>query len=121
MCNMPQTKKKSWIPENGCPVRKKCMEVIPFTDSGVNMFGPEHKRHATLFTCFYSSAIGIKLTNTIDADSFIMGICIFQVRKGAINMATNFLGPNNKLQKALKDIDNDLLNFENVLRGNIFN
>ena len=73
---------------------KRCMEAAPFTYSGVNMFGPifirerqsDLKHYAALFTCFSSCAVHIKITNTIDADSFIMALHRFLARRGSVRL-----------------------------------
>ena len=56
------------------------------------MFGPilirerrsDLKHYAALFTCFSSHAVHIKITNTIDADSFIMVLHRFLARRGSV-------------------------------------
>ena len=97
---------------------KKCMEAAPFTYSGVYMFRPilirerrsDLKRYAAFFTCFSSRAVHIEIINTIDADSFIMALCRFLVRRGSVQSiwsynGTNFVGANNELKRALKEMD----------------
>ena len=97
---------------------KRCLEAAPFTYSGVDMFGPtlirerrsDLKRYAALFTCFSSRAVHIEIINTIDADSFIMALCRFLVRRGSVRSiwsynGTNFVGANNELKRALKEMD----------------
>ena len=71
---------------------KRCLEAAPFSYSGVNMFGPilirerrlDLKCHATHFACFSSCAVYIEITNTIDADSFIMALRRFLARRGSV-------------------------------------
>ena len=71
---------------------KSCLEAAQFTYSGVNMFGPiliterrsDLKRYAALFTYFSSRAVHIKITNTIDADSFIMALRRILARRGSV-------------------------------------
>ena len=73
------------------------------------MFGPilirerqlDLKRYAALFTCFSGCAVHIKITNTIDADSFIMALHRFLARRGSVRSVwsdngTNFVGANNE-------------------------
>ena len=108
---------------------KRDLEAATFTYSGVHMFGPillrerrsDLKRYAALFTCFSIRAIHIKITNTIDADSFIMALHRFLVRRGSVwsiwlDNGTNFIGASNELKKALKEIDH--LKIKNYLQGN---
>ena len=71
---------------------KRCLEAAPFTCSGVDMFRPiwirerqsDLKRYAALFTCFSSRAVHIEITNTIDADSFIMALRRSLARRGSV-------------------------------------
>ena len=79
------------------------------------------KRYAALFTCFSSRAVHIEITNTIDADSFIMALHRFFARWGSVRSIwsdneINFVGVNNELQKALKEMDH--LKLKNYLQGN---
>ena len=93
------------------------------------MFGPilirerrsDLKRYAALFTCFSSRAVHIEITNTIDADSFIMALRRFLARRGSVRSiwsdnGTNFVGANNELKKALKEMDHQKI--KNYLQGN---
>ena len=93
------------------------------------MFGPilirerrsDLKCYAALFTCFSSRAVHIEITNTIDADSFIMALHRFLARRGSVRLiwsdnGTNFVGANNELKKALKEMDHQ--KFKNYLQGN---
>ena len=93
------------------------------------MFGPilirerrsDLKRYAALFTSFFSRAVHIEITNTIDADSFIMALRRFLARRGSVRSiwsgnGTNFVGANNEFQKALKEMDH--LKIKNYLQGN---
>ena len=108
---------------------KRCMEVAPFTHSEVDMFRPiliierrsAHKRYAAFFTYFSSRAVHIEITNTIDTDSFIMALRRFLARRGLAQSiwsdnGTNFVGANNELQKALKEMDH--IKFNNYLQEN---
>ena len=82
------------------------------------MFGPILRRerrsdlkcYAALFTCFSSHAVHIEITNTVDTDSFIMALRGFFARRGSVRSlwsdnGTNFVGANNELQKASKEMD----------------
>ena len=108
---------------------KRYLEAAPFTCSGVDMFRPiwirerqsDLKRYAALFTCFSSRAVHIKITNTIDADSFTMALRRFLARRGSVRSiwsdnGTNFVGANNELKKALKEMDHQKI--KNYLQGN---
>ena len=56
------------------------------------MFGPliikertsELKRYGALFTCFFSLAVHIEVTNSLDADSFHLALGRFMARRGTI-------------------------------------
>ena len=79
------------------------------------------KRYDALFTCFSSRAVHIEITNTIDADSFIMALRRFLARRGLVQSiwsdnVTNFVSANKELQKALKEMNH--LKIKNYLQGN---
>ena len=93
------------------------------------MFGPilirekrsDLKRYAVLFTCFSSRAAHIEITNTTDANSFIMGLRRFLARRSSVRSiwsdnGRNFVGANNELRKSLKEMDH--LKIKNCLKGN---
>ena len=58
------------------------------TYCGVDMFGPliiqERKRYGVLLTCFSSRTVHTELTNSLDADSFILALRRFRARRGTI-------------------------------------
>ena len=91
--------------------QERCTEAAPFTYCGVDMFGPliikerrsELKRYGALFTCFSSRAVHIEVTNSLDADSFILALC----RLIWLDNGTNFVGARNELQRALKKMKHD--------------
>ena len=116
MCHMLQNKRKIGISKNGRPNRKKDAWNQPHPR--FNMIGPilirerrsDHKCYAALFTCFPRCVVHIELTNTIDGDSFIMALRRFLARRGSVRSirsdnGTKFVGANNELQKALKEMD----------------
>ena len=73
--------------------QERCTEAAPFTYCGVDMFGPliikerkpELKRYGSLFTCFSSRAVHIEVTNSLDADSFILALRRFMARRGTVH------------------------------------
>ena len=92
----------------------------PFTYCAVDMFGPftikegrkELKRYGALFTCMASRAIHLESTNSMDADSFIQALRRFLARRGEVRSirsdnGTNFIGAENELTKALKEMDEE--------------
>ena len=100
--------------------QERCTEAAPFTYCGVDMFGPliikerrsELKRYGALFTCFSSRAVHNELTNSLDADSFILALCRFMARRGTVRSiwldnGTNFVGAKNELQRAFKEMKHD--------------
>ena len=97
--------------------QERCTEAAPFTYCGVDMFGPliikerrsELKRYGALFTCFSSRAVHIEVTNSLDADSFILALRRFMARRGTVRSiwsdnGTNFVGARNESQRALKEM-----------------
>ena len=103
--------------------QERCTEAAPFTYCGADMFGlliikerrSEFKRYGALFTCFSSHAVHIEVTNSLDADSFILALRRFMARRGTLRSiwsdnGTNFVGAKNELQRALKEIKHDKIN-----------
>ena len=100
--------------------QKRCTEAAPFTYCSVDMFGPliikekrsELKRYGALFTCFSSRTMHIEVTNSLDADSFILAFHRFMARRRAVRSiwsdnGTNFVGARNELQWAFKEMKHD--------------
>ena len=92
----------------------------PFIHCAVDMFGPffvkegrkQLKRYAALFTCLASRAIHIESTCNLDTDSFIQCLRRFIARRGEIRLirsdqGSNFVGANNELKKALRELDEE--------------
>ena len=90
----------------------------PFTVCGVDVFGPyiikegrkELKRYGLLFTCFSSRAIHIEVIHTLTTDSFILALRRFVARRGSVRLmhsdnGTNFVGADNELKRAYKEMD----------------
>ena len=90
--------------------QERCTEAAPFTYCGVDMLGPliikerrsELKRYGALFTCFSSRAVHIDLTNSLDADSFILALRRFMARRRTVRSiwsdnGANFVGARNEL------------------------
>ena len=99
---------------------ERCTEADSFTYCGVDMFGPlimkerrsELKRYGALFTCFFSLAVHIEVTNSLDADSFLLALSRFMAKGGTICLmwldnGTSFVGASNELQRALKEMKHD--------------
>ena len=99
---------------------ERCTEAAPFTYCDVDMFGhliikekrSELKRYGAPFTCFSSRTVHIELTNSLDADSFILALRRFMARRGTVRSiwsdnGTNFVGAKNELQRAFKEMKHD--------------
>ena len=73
--------------------QERCTEAAPITYCSVHMFRPliikeirsELKRYGTLFTRFSSRDVRIEVTNSLDADPFILALRRFMVRIGAVH------------------------------------
>ena len=100
--------------------REGCTEVAPFTYCGADMFGPliikerrsKFKRYGALFTFFSSRLVHIELTNSLDADSFLLALRRYMVWRGTVRSirsdnGTNFVSAKNELQRAFKEIKHD--------------
>ena len=100
--------------------KERCCEAAPFTHCGVDMFGPfivrerrsNLKRYCALFTCFPSRAVHIEVTCTMETDSFIQALPRFMGRQGKVRSirsdnGTNFVGTDNELRNALKEMNQD--------------
>ncbi|KAK7104060.1 uncharacterized protein [Littorina saxatilis] len=94
----------------------------PFTYVGMDCFGPmlvkngrkEVKRYGLLFTCFCSRAVHLEMLDDMTTDSLINGIRCFIAIRGAAqkifcDQGTNFVGADNELRSALKEMDEDEL------------
>ena len=99
---------------------ERCTEAAPFTYCGVDMFGPliikeirsELKCYGALFTCFSSRTVHTEVTNSLDADSFILALRRFTTIKGTVRSicsynGKNFVGTRNELQQAFKEMKHD--------------
>lgn len=100
--------------------QERCTEAAPITYCSVHMFRPliikeirsELKRYGTLFTRFSSRDVRIEVTNSLDADSFLLALSRFMARRGTICLiwldnGTSFVGARNELQQALKEMKHD--------------
>ena len=114
----------------GLPLQQKMSDLPkerteptpPFTHVGVDLFEPfvvkdrrtEIKRWGVIFTCLYSRAIHLELIDDLSTDSFINTLRCFQAIRGPVrtlfcDQGTNFIGTKNKLDKEMKEIDNENL------------
>lgn len=94
----------------------------PFTHIGMDCFGPfathagrkQYKRYGLLFTCMASRAVHIELLEDLSTDSFINALrCLISLRGSVSTLrsdqGTNFVGGENELRRALKELDHNKL------------
>ena len=97
---------------------ERVMETAPFTNSGVDLFGPfeikQGRKTVTvfvaLFTCFSSRAIHLETVSNPTTDSFILALRRFLARRGPITSlrsdnGTNFVGASNEFKKTYNEMD----------------
>ena len=87
----------------------------PFSNCGVDYFGPiqvrhgrkTEKRYGVLFTCLTTRAVHLEVAHSLDTDSCIMAIRRMIARRGKpahlwSDCGTNFVGANREIRQALK-------------------
>ena len=92
----------------------------PFTNCGMDCFGPfitkqgrkEFKRYGLLFTCLCSRAVHIELVEDMTTDAFINALRCFIAVRGTVSkirsdQGSNFIGADNELKMAMKQLDAD--------------
>ncbi|XP_062702228.1 uncharacterized protein LOC134285471 [Aedes albopictus] len=102
------------------PMARLAAYSRPFTYVGVDYFGPftvavgrrSEKRWGVLVTCLTTRAVYIEVAHTLSADSCVMAIRNFMVRRGVPNQifsdrGTNFTATNKELEAALADLDQE--------------
>ena len=105
-------------------------QAAPFTYAAVDYCGPwyikdrrkELKRYVALFTCMASRAVHLEVSNTMNTDSFIQALRRFICRRGPIrqlrsNQGSNFIGAQQELREALKEMNGDKIRAE-LLKSN---
>ena len=120
----PQVQKMADLPQD------RLTSAPPFTFCGMDCFGPfiikegrkELKRYGLLFTCMASRGIHIEVLNALTTDAFINALRRFISVRGPVRQlrsdrGTNFIGAENELTKAWKEMNhvkvkNDLLRQE---------
>lgn len=96
------------------PEERVLHEKAPFTNVGVDYFGPIDikrgrsliKRYGVLFTCLTSRAVHLEVAYTLDTDSCINAVRRFICRRGPVSVirsdnGTNFVGANRELKESL--------------------
>ncbi|XP_043482111.1 uncharacterized protein LOC122511116 [Leptopilina heterotoma] len=94
--------------------------VVAFTDTGVDYFGPmqvtigrrHEKRYGVLFTCLTIRAIHLEIAASLDTDSMIMALRRMMARRGKpqriySDNGTNFHGACEELRKAVLNLDKE--------------
>lgn len=100
------------------PEERVLPDRAPFTDVGVDYFGPIDvkrgrsllKRYGVLFTCFTSRAVHLEVAHTLDTDSCINAVRRFICRRGPVSSirsdnGTNFVAANRELKESLAGLN----------------
>ncbi|XP_066500465.1 uncharacterized protein [Hoplias malabaricus] len=102
----------------------------PFTNTGVDYFGPfeirrgraKVKRYGVLFTCLTVRAVHLEVAHSLDTDSCINALRRFQARRGQVSVirsdnGTNLVGAERELRQALKELDQSRINEAMMQKG----
>ena len=113
MYSSPMCQKMANLPPERC-----LPDHPPFTNTGVDLFGPLHvklgrsdvKRYGCVYTCFTTRAIHLEVLNSLEADSFINGFLRFISRRGRPSKiwsdnGTNLVGAQSELSRGLRQLD----------------
>ena len=104
------------------PTCRLTPHVRPFTNTGVDYFGPltvtvgrhHEKRYGVLFTCLSTRAVHLEIATSLSTDAAIMAIRRLCARRGNpahiySDNGTNFKGADRELKRAMEDFDQDQL------------
>ena len=113
--------------KNGRPMTQKMADLPaervttsepPFTNVGVDYFGPLHvkfrrgstKRYGCIFTCLATRAVHIEVSHSLDANSFLMALHRFMARRGKpaklfSDNGTNFVAADRELAEEIAQIN----------------
>ena len=92
----------------------------PFTNTGVDYFGPmlvrhgrkTEKRYGVLFTCLTTRAVHLEIAHSLDTNSCLMAIRRMIAKRGKpaniwSDNGTNFVGAEKELREAVKRLDGE--------------
>jgi len=92
----------------------------PFTNTGVDYFGPmlirhgrkKEKGYGVLFTCLTTRAVHLEIAHSLDTNSCLMAIRRVIAKRGkSANIwsdnGTNFVGAERELREAVKRLDGE--------------
>ena len=109
-CALPMAQKMAPLPE-----QRTLSENPPFTNTGVDCFGPfftkrgraKVKVYGVIFTCLVSRAVHLELADSLSADSFINALRRFIARRGRVqsirsDRGTNFVGAERELGEIIQ-------------------
>ncbi|KAA0201415.1 hypothetical protein HAZT_HAZT009520, partial [Hyalella azteca] len=97
------------------PANRVLGDCAPFTNTGVDYFGPSltvhgrksQKMYGVIFTCLSGRAIHLELSHSLTNDSFIHALRRFVCRRGNVaslisDNGTNFTGANAELRRVIE-------------------
>jgi len=92
----------------------------PFTNTGVDYFGPmlvrhgrkTEKRYGVLFTCLTTGAVHLEIAYSLDTNSCLMALRRMMAKRGKpaniwSDNGTNFVGAEKELREAVKRLDSE--------------
>lgn len=112
------------------PEERVLPDKAPFTDVGVDYFGPLDvkrgrtilKRYGAIFTCLSSRAVHLEVAYSLDTDSCINAVRRFICRRGPVasirsDNGTNFIGAKKELRQALAALNQSKMESTFVQEG----